>query len=355
MRERTNREKALSAIRRESGDYVPFEFGLCPSLYRIFCEKTGAKNPGEFYRMAYGYVYCAPKDRGIDFSRYFNGLKKNAYFNEFGVAYEPSGAEHFTHMVAPMKNFSSLKEFKAYPYPDAEKDYDWEIVKKDVRKTKASDRLAVAGMAMTIFEIGWYMRGMEEFLTDMLDESGFLEYHLERICRIRCRQAELYALAGVDILHIGDDIANQLNMMFSLEQYRKWIKPYHQRVICAAKKINPDIIIDYHSDGNCTAAIDDLIEIGIDILNPVQPECMDIKTIKEKYGDRLSFRGAIGTQTTMPFGTAAEVAKEAERTIGIMGSGGGLILAPSHVLEPEVPWENVEAFINAVKAYNNGS
>ena len=188
---------------------------------------------------------------------------------------------------------------------------------------------------------------------DMVCDDENLLYHFDRITEIRCEMARQYCMAGIDVLHIGDDIATQLNMMFSMEVYRKWLKPRLKRVIDAAKEVNPNIIIDYHSDGNCEAAIEDLIEIGIDVLNPVQPECMNAAEIKKKYGSRLSFRGTIGTQTTMPFGSPQDVMKEVETMIETVGKNGGLILAPSHLLEPEVPFENIEAFISAVRKFNN--
>jgi uroporphyrinogen decarboxylase len=90
----------------------------------------------------------------------------------------------------------------------------------------------------------------------------------------------------------------------------------------------------------------------VDILNPIQPECMDPVEIKNTYGDRLSFWGTIGTQSTMPFGTPQEVREACMRMIGEVGNGGGLFLAPTHVVEPEVPWENIQAFIDTVQEYN---
>jgi len=99
--------------------------------------------------------------------------------------------------------------------------------------------------------------------------------------------------------------------------------------------------------------IPDLIEIGVTILNPVQPECMDPVKLKEQYGDRLAFDGTMGIQTTMPFGTPEEVDRETKRMIETVGKGGGLIIAPTHVLEPEVPIENIKAFLEAVDKYGH--
>ena len=129
------------------------------------------------------------------------------------------------------------------------------------------------------------------------------------------------------------------------------MKPATAATISAAKAVNPDVIALYHSDGVIDEIIPELIEIGVDVLNPVQPECVDPVALKEQYGDRLSFWGTIGTQTTMPFGTPEEVRETVKRMIETVGKGGGLLVAPTHLLEPEVPWENIEAMIQAVKDF----
>ena len=123
-----------------------------------------------------------------------------------------------------------------------------------------------------------------------------------------------------------------------------------QRCSQTVKAVKPDMLTWFHSDGNIEAIIPDLIEIGLDILNPVQPECMDPAEIKRKYGDRLAFWGAMGTQSTMPWGTVDEVRRVVKERIETMGPE-GLLLAPTHVLEPEVPWENIEAFVDAVEEF----
>lgn len=133
--------------------------------------------------------------------------------------------------------------------------------------------------------------------------------------------------------------------------WREWFKPRLAAVIKAAKDTKPDLLVQYHTDGDCREVIPDLIEVGVDILNPIQPECMDPVELKMKYGDQLSFSGTIGTQSTMPHGTPEDVHQEVRRMIETVGVGGGLFLAPTHVLEPDVPWENVVAFIRAAKEF----
>ena len=128
------------------------------------------------------------------------------------------------------------------------------------------------------------------------------------------------------------------------------LKPRVAEVISAVKSIKPDMLVYFHTDGKVEAIIPDFIEIELDILNPVQPECMDPADIKRRYGDSLAFWGTIGTQTTMPFGTPDEVRRVVKERIETVGPE-GLLLAPTHVLEPEVPWENIVAFVEAVEEY----
>ena len=152
------------------------------------------------------------------------------------------------------------------------------------------------------------------------------------------------------MLRIGDDVGTQIAMLMSPRMYRDWFKPRHAAVICAAREIAPDLPVSYHSDGNCWQIIPDLIEIGVTVLNPVQPECLAVAEVKRRFGDRLAFWGGIGTQTTMPFSTPGEVYRTVRETIDTLGPL-GYFPCPTHVLEPEVPWENIEAYVSAVKEY----
>ena len=159
--------------------------------------------------------------------------------------------------------------------------------------------------------------------------------------------ATQFARAGVDIIITGDDIAGQTGMLMKLDVWREFLKPRLAATVRAVKQARPEAFVFYHSDGNVEAAVPDLIEAGIDILNPVQPECMDPAAVKLKFGDRLAFWGTVSVQQTMPFGSPEAVRAEVRSRIRSVGKGGGLILAPAHVLGPETPWENIVAFFEA--------
>ncbi len=347
------REKCLAALRREDDAYVPFEFCLCPSLLDEFEKRTGTRKVDEYYSfpvLGCSAPYIGPKNK---FLPYYPDLTDIRLDEAWGVGYKSGSVAHFSHMQHPMRNFETLAEFQSYPYPDPLTEFDWLQTKKRFAEIKQGDKLAVACMEMTIFEIAWYLRGMETFMVDMLLNPDLAHYHLDRISAINREKAKQYALAGCDILRLGDDVSTQLAMMMKLETWQEFIKPRLAAVIASAKSVNPNLLVFYHGDGNCQEIFPELIEIGVDILNPVQPECMDPVKVKKQYGDKLSFWGTLGTQTTMPFGTPDDVKQVCKTMIREVGKSGGLVLSPTHLLEPEVPWANIEAFLEVVTRHNS--
>ena len=345
------RDRYLQAVRRQREDYVPFSFSLCPSQEDRFFAMTGQRDYQSYYQFPSRMVYPRGLGDKSRFERFFPDMT-DIRLDDWGVGYKSGSLAHFTKMQHPMESFTTIAEFESYPYPDPLKDFDWEGAARQTRQIQASDLVAIGGMAVTIFEIAWYLRGMEQFMIDLATEPELAACHLDRITSIRCVMAGQYAKAGVDILHLGDDVSTQLAMMMHPDTWRSMIKPRLAAVIQAARAVKPDILIFYHGDGNLQTIIPDLIEIGVDILNPIQPECMDPMEIKRLYGDRLTLCGTIGTQSTLPFGTADEVRSWCQKMIDVVGKGGGLLLEPTHMVEPEVPWENLLAFLDVVCSFN---
>lgn len=351
----TNRENVLRALRRDNPEKVPFEFVLCPFHVKEFKKRTGTEDYMKYFGFPFRYVEPNPSMEKIDYSKYYDNLPANAeplaWNPEWGIMGVQGTVAHFERMLHPMANFKSIEEINEYPFPDFMEDYRWEGLNKKVDALIKYDLIAVAFMQMTIFEIAWYLRGMDNFMIDMMVNKQFAEALLDKIVEIRLVMAERFAQSGVDILMLGDDVSTQLDMMMNPKLWRSMIKPRLAKIIKRASDVKPDILIFYHGDGNLTKIIPDLIDIGVDILNPVQPECVDPIEVKKLYGDRLSFWGTLGTQTTLPFGTPKEVKAKCKKLIETVGKGGGLLLAPTHMIEPEVPFENIQAFIDAVNEY----
>ena len=166
-----------------------------------------------------------------------------------------------------------------------------------------------------------------------------------------CSKAKVYAEAGADVIGLGDDIGTQNTIMIDKDLWKRWLQPRLKKVIDTARSVKPDVLIFYHSCGYITPFIDDLIETGIDILNPVQPECMDFNEIHDAFSDRLSFWGTIGTQQLLPFGTPDEVYANVKDRLNKCAAKGGIVIGPTHLVEPEVSWENLLAIKEAVRDF----
>ena len=156
---------------------------------------------------------------------------------------------------------------------------------------------------------------------------------------------------GIDVLWLGDDFGTQHAMLLSPRTWREFIKERYARLIAAYKAQNPSLKIAYHCDGYIEPIIPDLIEIGLDILNPIQPLSMDPAEIKRKYGQRLSFWGTVDVQNTFPFGTVQDVENEVRERIRSVAPGGGLILCSAHRVQPGTPLENILAYYRAARQY----
>lgn len=330
---------------------IPFFLRLCEELEDKFEKRYGTRDYRAYFESPIIPVKINPTRNQHDFSCYFKNLSYD-YYNEWGVGFRRgSGEYHFKQFVSPMQSFEAPEQVLDFPLPDVLMDYRFEGVAEKIQALKEQDKITMntSGYNIDIFEASWYLRGLENLLADMLVDEEMAEACLERMCRIKCQMAAKCAEAGFDVVVFGDDVATQRGMMMSIPLWKKWLKPRLARAIQSAKAVNPEVLCYYHSDGDVTEIIEDLIEIGVDILNPVQPECMDPKGVKEKYGQRINLWGTIGTQTTMPFGTPEEVRAKVREMRQALGRDGGLVLAPTHVLEPEVPLENIEAFVQACR------
>ena len=351
-----DRENILSLFKRQGYERVPFDFGLCPSLEEEYRKNTGSDlYYGDYFNFPFkgipgiGGQYAPEK-----FVSWYKdmGLKEGTYIDDWGVAHEPGSKEafHMTRMRHPLQGIDDLELIKSYPFPDYSKgESHWQ--KPSADEIHKEGKAACGFAECTIWETAWYVRSMEDLMVDMMTESPIAEFILDKVTEQVVIKTEAFAKAGADILFTGDDIGTQKTAMMSLPLYQTWIKPRFKKVIDAARAINPDILIHYHSCGYALPFFDDLIEVGVDIINPLQSESMDVFEVLREYGDRVSFHGAIGTQTIMPFGTPDEIKKMVWKILDAAGSKGGILPSPTHVLEPEVPWENVVAYMEACKSY----
>ncbi|MBO4548698.1 MAG: hypothetical protein J5758_05725 [Abditibacteriota bacterium] len=342
----------LQAFRRtmsRGGGPGLFYAEFVPSVLERFCLFEGC-GPEELNRKY--HTFC-PGHIGLSgirfpepalFEPYYADIPEGAWINCWGVLEIPCDTYHFTRYVSPGRNMDTLEEIKRLPIADFSSAGD-SGMKEAVSRFHREGRAAVCWVGH-MYEEAWQIRGYTQFLTDMTEHPEICDFLLDRILANNLVAGRAAARAGADMLKIGDDVANQRSMMFSPGMWRRFMKPRWSYFIAEVKKIKPDIRIWYHSDGNIKDIIPELIEIGVDVLNPVQPECLDVDEIISEFGRDLVPDGCIGTQSLMPFGTPEEIKKEVRRLRRLCPDG-ALILSPTHVLEPDVPMENIRAFLEA--------
>jgi uroporphyrinogen decarboxylase len=352
----TPRENILKTLRREGFESVPVDFVLCKSQIEDFEKRFGHKDFETYFGLCHRSfemnVQRNYKFGPDQFKR--EVLPESTVFDEYGIGHSKGSAAafHMTRMHHPLKG-ADLHEILDYPYPTVP-DGELENVAGKVALLREKGLASFAFMQMTVWEASWYLRSMEELMIDMMMEDEKATALLDLITKFAISKAVTYAKAGVDILSLGDDIGTQNTIMMDVRLWEIWLKPRLAKVIEAARQVKPDILIFYHSCGHVTPFIDQLIEVGVDILNPIQPECMSFDEVHDKYGNRLSFWGTLGTQELLPFGTKEQVFETTLSRLQKCGEKGGLVIGPTHMVEPEVPWENLTAIMDAVKLFQQG-
>ena len=254
----------------------------------------------------------------------------------------------------PLALARSLDDLRDFPFPNLGGPYHIKGLARQVERLHARG-LAAGGnlphLGGELFEAAWRLRGLESFLLDLIERPAWAHYLLDRLAALARRNAETLARSGVDVLALDDDVGMPRTMMISPATWREFFKPRLADIIQAARAIEPELRVLYHSDGYFEPIIGDLIEIGVNAINPLQPDHMDAVRIRQRFGPRLALWGTVGRQTTFSFSNPDEIRSEVRLRIETLGRA-GLILCPAYdVDEPDIPWENVAAFLEAVRTF----
>jgi uroporphyrinogen decarboxylase len=254
----------------------------------------------------------------------------------------------------PLAKAETLSDLQAFPFPDVSAPYHVDGLRDQVLALHAQG-LAAGGnlphLGGELFEAAWRLRGLENFLLDLVERPEWADFLLDKLTEFGCRNAGVLARAGVDLLSLDDDVGAPVTMMISPKIWQRFFKPRMAAIIRHAREIKPDLRIIFHSDGNYAPIIPDLIDIGVNGINPLQAEHMDAEKIRERYGPRLAFWGTVGNQRTFSFASPDAIRREVKLRIETLGPA-GLVLSPAYDLgEPDSPWANVAAFLEAVHDY----
>jgi uroporphyrinogen decarboxylase len=274
--------------------------------------------------------------------------------DDWGGGQTEVGPEVWYPGIHPLAGATTIEEIDRYPWPDMDDPTRVAHVRAQARKLRAENQYAIIGTPWLLFpfERAQALQGLDTFLLNMRLHPGFAKALLAKISDL-CKQLMGNFLKeigdDIDIIKIGDDLGTQDNLLISPAMYREILKPVHADFI-AFIKAHTRAEIFFHTDGDVFDLIPDFIEIGVDILNPIQTSAgkmANLAELKKLYGDRLTFCGGIDTQQVLPHGTPQQVRDEVRRVMEILAPGGGYMLAAVHTIMDEVPPENILAMVDA--------
>ena len=343
------RERVLTALAHQTPDKVPTDFWAVEEIWDRLKRHFGTERKDELLDHLGVDIrrarpdYIGPPIRYLEDGSYDlpDGTHRRKVANQFGVHEEYAGF--------PLSECESVEEILAWDrWPDAGH-YDWEGFSQKIgqKHERYFIKLELGGP----FERAWSLRGYERYLMDMAAEPEIPHAIMERLTRYYIdfvTRAMEAAGDKIDLVYTWDDIATQNSLLMSPQMWEEFVRPYHVRIDRVIHGYGKRVM--YHSCGAVRPMIPRLMELPIDVLNPLQPLAAgmsDLEGIKGEFGDRLTFHGAIDIQELLPHGTPEEVEREVRRVISVLGRDGGYILCSAHFIQADTPLENVLALYRA--------
>ena len=353
-----SRERTLSAINHREPDRPPVYVSLTPQMAQKLSDNLGIpyEEPEDAMESARISHMQLLTSLGVDVIAIAPTVSPESptitmpdgrIRNEWGMIFRNVGI--YTEFAEyPLANAVSEKDILEYPFPDPVAPGRFDSAEK-MMKTYSENYGVIGDVETMFFEMSWYLTGFEKFLTDLLLEAEYLPHLMDKIMNYIIAAGKKLIDMGVDILWCGDDFGSQHGMIIDADMWRRIIKPRITYMFGEFRRVRSDIKIAWHSCGSILPIIPDFIEVGLDILNPIQPlaEGMDPVFLKNTYGKDLVFFGGIDIQQLLPYGTPGMIHDEVRRRIDILGKDGGYIVAPAHNIQPDTPVENVMAFFEA--------
>ncbi|MBN1402500.1 MAG: hypothetical protein JXA74_16795 [Anaerolineae bacterium] len=372
MAEMTGRQRVLAALAHEQPDRVPLDLGatrdssIVVEGYERLKAHFGVQAEDRLTSRMMRVVEVGERilqALEIDVRGVFPGgppdtlIGEDRYRDEWSVErVRPEGSHYFDELSFPLSGPLTVAEIARYPWPDPDHPARTAGLRERVREIR--DRIGCAvvlNLPSGFVHTSQYLRGFEDWFLDIAADRRLAAALYDAVLEINlaiCRN--ILAVVGdeVDVLMASDDLGLQNGLMMAPEAYRELIKPRHRRYFQVMHDMSPGKVF-FHTCGSVADIMEDLIEIGVDVLHPVQVTAagMEPARLKARYGDRLAFWGAIDTQQVLPYGTVAQVEAEVERRIEELGVGGGYVLGAVHNIQPDVPLENILAMYRHAREY----
>ena len=372
------RERVLVALNHREPDRVPIDLGGTPTstisvrAHEKLKAHLGIQSPARM--MSPIFLTAYPDEEivrrfGIDVKMVapnapsgfeLHPTPAGKIVDEWGVVYQWN-EEAQTHFVvereAPLHRVITPEEVAKHPWPDPTDPSRYRGLKETARRYQEEGYAVVVSAPLMVMTQAQGMRGLEQFMTDTVLNPSLLEYLMDKVLEIQLEMSRRLLDEidpYMDVIVMGDDLSHQGGLTYSPDMYRRLFKPRHRKIMRVLKEEFGDAKVLYHCCGGAEPILGDLIDLGIDALNPVQVSAKgmgDTKKLKAQYGRHLTFWGGIDTQRILPFATPAEVKDEVRRRIEDLAPGGGFILGVVHNIRPEIKPENICALYEAALEY----
>ena len=331
----TPRDRVIMALKHQQPDYTPYDIPISPEAGERLDEHYG----GQDWRsriINHSAGFGMPDGRVM----FEDGT---GYRDAWGCVWRTQNIFHTTELPLPEP------DLQGYEFPVLLTDEVIANARQSAEANAAAPdrRFYRAGSGMTFFERAWSLRGMENILLDLVAHPDFASLLFDRLMEWHMPMIEAFgSIPEVDAIYFGDDFGAQKGLIMGTKWFRQVLKPRLKIMYARAHELGKYVYI--HSCGDNSPIIEDLIEIGVDIFNPFQPEAQDVYAMKREYGKYITFEGGIGTQGLLPRETPQGITEEIRRLKREVGQDGGFILSPTKPILPDVPTENAVACVEAI-------
>ncbi|MCU0501929.1 MAG: hypothetical protein MUC51_09215 [Anaerolineae bacterium] len=347
------RERVRLALTCQRPDRIPIALAFWEESFPAIAPQT----PGDFFDLDVRFVQFKPPAEQSDFLSYLRSLPPDVHVGDMAqlATYHEWDYHPERGPDGPLSDLHTADALARYVFPDLTHPDRYAGL---AEQTESYHRrgLAVAGspphLGGELYETAYRLRGFQNFMADLVLHKPLARYLLDQLTTLLIHNALILARAGVDILLLDDDVAMPTGLTIGLHTWREFFKSRLTDVIRLARQVNPELLIFYHSDGDFAAIVPDLIEAGVNVINPLQPDCMDALAIKRQFGDRLALWGTVGSAGLWDGGRPADIRAEVKLRIETLGPE-GLLLCPAYDLD-FAPFENVVAFVEAARESGAG-
>ena len=329
------RERVSAAIAHRDVHPLPWSMDFTEQAYEKLVEASGDPEIGSQIGSCIrsGYYWCWPTE--------IPG-QPGHFLDEFGVKWNRTGVDRDIGVLDELR-LRDLSEDYALPQTDTAR------FRRELESVLAveDDCFTFMGFGFSMFERSWTLLGMENVLIAMVEEPEALERLYDRICEHLLSLVDIALEYPVDGIHFGDDWGQQRGLIMGPTHWRRFIAPRMERLYGRVRDAGR--VVSQHSCGDIRTILDDLVAIGLDVYQTVQPEIYDLDELKRRYRGKLAFWGGVSTQQCLPRMRPAEVQREVVRVMRALGEGGGLIVAPTHAIPGDVPVDNMLAMLEVLQ------